>query len=264
MIKDNNLHERMGKLQGWWTVVNGMPLFMRLGDEPVPADRPHVVLVHGLSVSSRYMIPTARQFAPHYHVYAPDFPGFGNSPKPQHVLDIPELAAVLHAWLQAMGLRRVAMIGNSLGCQVIVDFALRYPEHLDRAVLIGPTMDRYARTVRQQFGRLLLDSVREPPSQPFVVGYDYLKTGLRRTLQTLRYGLADQIEAKLPRVNVPMIVQRGGRDPIVSQRWAEEVAGLLPQGQLVVFSTTAHTANYSAPLELLHLLRPFLDNAKTG
>jgi 2-hydroxy-6-oxonona-2,4-dienedioate hydrolase len=38
--------------------------------------------VHGLVVSSRYMVPLAEVLACWFDVYAPDLPGFGRSEKP--------------------------------------------------------------------------------------------------------------------------------------------------------------------------------------
>jgi pimeloyl-ACP methyl ester carboxylesterase len=195
-------------------------------------------------------------------VYAPDFPGFGKSEKPRHILEIPELADVLAAYMDAVGLERAVLVANSMGCQITADFALRYPDRLLRAVFIGPTMDRYARTRWRQFWRLMLDALREPISQPFVVFGDYLRTGARRTLRTAKLAIEDKIEQKLPHMRVPTLVVRGGRDPIVSQRWAEDVTNLLPNARLVVFPKDAHTVHYSAPAELVRLLRPFVDQAR--
>lgn len=249
---------RRGRLKSTWTTVDGYRIHARVSTNRVPPERIPIVLVHGLSVSSLYMLPIARALAPDYQVYAPDLPGFGRSVKPKHVLDIPELADVLAGYMQAAGIERAAMIANSLGCQTTVEFALRYPERIDRAVLIGPTMDAHARTMLQHGWRLLLDSTREPLSQVFVVGFDYLRTGLRRTLQTLRYGLADHIEDKLPRVQIPMLITRGANDPIASQQWIDELTRLTPHGRQVVFPGVAHTVNYSAPEDLARVTRFFL------
>lgn len=248
-----------GQLADRWTVVDGLRIYMRVGAEPVPAGRPTIVLVHGLSVSSRYMVPTAEHLAPLYPVYAPDFPGFGRSDNPPRVLDIPELANVLRKWMDTVGLDHPTLLANSLGCQVAVDFAMRYPQRVDRLILNAPTMDPRARTLRQQFARLALDSVREPLSQPFIVLGDYFRTGTRRTFCTLRYALADMIEAKLPRVRAETLIVRGAHDPIVPQAWAEESARLLPRGRLVVVPGAAHTVNYSSPAELVRIVRSFLN-----
>ena len=243
-------------------MVDGWRLHARVSVEPVPADAPAVVLVHGLGVASTYMVPTAVRLAPKYRVYAPDLPGFGHSDKPPEALDIPELADALVAWMDAAGLERAVVIGNSLGCQIIVDTAVRHPERVQRSVLQGPTIDRNARTLRQQVGRALLDVLREHPSQPLVQTRDYAKFGLRRSLQTFRFAVEDRIEEKLRLVRAPTLVVRGGRDPIVSQRWVEEVTRLLPEGQLVVIPGAPHTLNYSTPRKFVRVLRPFLDGAE--
>jgi 2-hydroxy-6-oxonona-2,4-dienedioate hydrolase len=253
--------ERIGRLESRWSVVTGRRLHVRVSVEPVPADALAVVLVHGLGVASTYMVPTAVRLAREYRVYAPDLPGFGHSDKPPRALDIPELADALIAWMDTAGLDRVALVGNSLGCQIIVNAAIRYQARVDRLVLQGPTMDRHARTLRQQLGRGLLDVLREHPSQPLVQTRDYAKFGLRRSLRTFRFAVRDRIEDKLPLVQAPALVVRGERDPIVSQRWAEEVTQLLPSGRLVVIPGAPHTLNYSTPRAFVRVLRPFLDGA---
>ncbi|MDQ3793271.1 MAG: alpha/beta hydrolase [Actinomycetota bacterium] len=203
-----------------------------------------MVLVHGLIVSGRYMVPTAELPAAHYRVFVPDLPSFGKSEKPPRTLDVAGLSDSLAAWMGEGGLDRAALVGNPFGCQIIVELAVRHPERVERAVLQGPTTDPRARTVLRQMGRLLLDGVREPPSLLPIELFDYLDAGLRRSVRTLRYMLEDRIEEKLPRVRVPILVVRGSRDPIVPQRWAEEAASLLPMGRLAVIPGAAHTANY--------------------
>ncbi len=246
-----------GELRSTWTTIGGVRMHARVSTGPVPPGPP-VVLVHGLGVSSRYMIPTARLLAPAFRVYAPDLPGSGRSGKPWRVLDIDALADALAGWLRATGLRDAILIGNSLGCQTIAALVLRYPGLTARAVFIGPTMDPQARTTRQEFWRLLVDSYREAPSQPFLTLLDYWLTGPYRTWRTLQYGLHDPLEAKLPRIRIPTLVVRGAHDPIVPQDWAAAVARLLPCGRLVVIPGGAHTVNYSTPQRLVRVLRPFL------
>src|SRR5215207_5694144 len=218
-----------------------------------------VVLVHGLVVSGRYMVPTAERLAPHRPVYVPDLPGFGKSDSPPHSLDIAGLSDSLAAWMRVVGLERAVLVGNSFGCQIVADFAVRYPDLVERVVLQGPTVDPRGRTAFRLTARWLLDSIREAPSMGPIMVRDYLDAGLRRAVQTFRYMLADRIEEKLPHVRVPALVVRGSRDPIVPQRWAEEAARLLPEGWLVVMPGVAHTANYDAPSEFSRVVLAFLD-----
>ncbi len=78
----------------------------RLGD---PRGRAAVVLVHGLVVSARYMIPATKRLALRQRVYAPDLPGFGKSGKPAHVPGVPGLSDALDCWMMKLGLERTKL-----------------------------------------------------------------------------------------------------------------------------------------------------------
>ena len=70
--------------------------------------------------------------------------------------------------------------------------------------------------------------------------------------------MEDRIEDRLPFIAAPTLVVRGGNDPLVPQRWAEEVVRRLPRGELRVLAGLGHTINYTAPKEFMTALRPFL------
>jgi len=233
-------------------------LHARVSTEPASAGHPALIFVHGLNVSSLTMLPTARLLARSYPVYAPDLPGCGESQKPAHALTVPELADALVAWMQAIGLERAVLIGNSMGCQVAVDCAARHPERVERLVLIGPTVDPQGRPLIRLLGRWLLDGHREPLALRLTLLRDYLGLRPLPAIQTLRSMMADHIEEKLPAARVPTLIVRGGRDPIAPQRWAEEATRLLPDGRLVVIPGAPHTTQFSAPLECARVMRPFL------
>ena len=217
-----------------------------------------MVLVHGMVVSSRYMVPTAERLAPLCNVYAVDLPGYGKSAKPAKVLSLAELADALAGWMQAAGLERAHLVGNSFGCQIIAEFAVRHPARVERLVLQGPTVDPDARSLWRQFLRLAHNSSREPKSLGFISLADYWAAGLRRAWATMHMAIADRIEEKLPRIRAPTLVVRGTRDPLVPHAWAARVAQLLPRGSLREIPGAPHTINYSAPDAFVAAIAPFL------
>jgi pimeloyl-ACP methyl ester carboxylesterase len=225
---------------------------------PPVAEALPLVMVHGLGVSGRYMVPAAQRLAPRHQVFAPDLPGFGRSDKPCQDLTISELADVLTAWMPAVGIERANFLGNSLGCQVIVDLALRHPQRIHRAILIGPTVDVQGRTMLRQLGRGCRDLWHEPWSLFPILAHDYLVTGTKRMFATFRAALADPIETKFPRMLVPTLIVRGSYDTIVPQRWAEQIARLLPNGKLVVIPGATHAAHFAAPAALALIVNDFL------
>ena len=231
-------------------------MYARAAYAPPPARR--IILVHGLGISSRYMLPTLVRLARQYCVFAPDLPGFGRSQKPRHALNIGQMADSLAGWMNQNGLEHATLLGNSLGCQVIVDLAVRYPRSVDRLILSSPTIDARARSSLRQIARVIADSPREKFSLDLLALSDYLEVGIPRVLATLRYAVEDRIEEKLPAVDVPTLVVAGQRDPIVPVSWAARVASLLPRGRLVVLPGCAHGMNYSCPDLLVREVERFL------
>lgn len=240
-----------------WTAVNGLRMHARIAIG-TPPGLP-IVLVHGLVVSSRYMIPLAQLLAEQAPVYVPDLPGFGKSDHPAAPLDIGGLADALAGWMRAVGIARAVLIGNSMGCQVIAELGRREPALVARAVLIGPTIDRRGRSALEQARRLIAVAPYENPSLVGVQLRDIWSAGLRETLATARYAIEDRIEAKLPELSMPVLVVSGSRDRIAPPRWAAELANRLPRGQLRILEGGGHALNYSAPDQLLSIVAPFLN-----
>ncbi|MFT0167677.1 alpha/beta fold hydrolase [Paraburkholderia mimosarum] len=230
---------------------------------PAPARLP-VVLVHGLVISSRYMEPLAHSLARDFDVFAPDLPGFGESPlaSAREVLSITRLADALRLWLNACGFERAMFVGNSFGCQVLADFAVRYPHAVDRLVLQAPTPDPAARSLPRQAWRDWLNGRRERPRTPAAPGrIDYAKAGLWRAIATMRMLVRDPIDERLKRVAAPALVVAGTRDPVVPLAWAAEAARRLPHGALMTIEGGTHTLNYAAPHAFAFAITPFLKAA---
>jgi 2-hydroxy-6-oxonona-2,4-dienedioate hydrolase len=260
-IRRRSTQEPKGRLRGFWTRVEGRRIFARASQGPA-ADGPPVVLVHGYGMSSSYMAPIAKRLAAEHTVYAPDLPGHGRSDSPGRPLSIPGLAESLRAWMDAAGISRAAFLGNSMGCQVIAELAVRHPERIDRLILIGPTVDPAARTLGRELPRLLEDGAAERLSLILLVARAYSRD-LRRLHEEMDAVLADRIEEKLPRIAAPSLVVRGERDAVAPQAWAEEVASLLGAEAVRVIPGKGHAPNYSAPDELMRILRPFLRGSGT-
>ena len=240
--------------------MRGLRLHSRESSRTAVVGQPWpVVLISGLIVSSRNMAPTARLLArAGFRVMALDLPGFGKSDRPPRMFEIPVLADLLGEWLHGAGIDRADFVANSFGCQVLADFASRYPERIRRVVLTGPAMDAAARNYWQPVLRLFADVFCEPVIVPTAL-YDLFEIGLRDALQTYVLALRDRIEDKLPQVQAPALVVRGANDPIAPQAWTQRVADLLPgKVALHVVPGAGHALNYSSPRKLAELIIPFL------
>jgi 2-hydroxy-6-oxonona-2,4-dienedioate hydrolase len=224
-----------------------------------------VVLVHGL-VSGRYMLPLARSLAGRFSVFAPELPGYGRSQKPHAPLGIGDLAAALAGCLDALGLERPAFVANSMGCQVVTDLAVRLPGRVGPLTLVGPTVDPKQRLARRQLLGAVRDSAREPLSLIALAARDDTLMGVRALLATARSALADRIEQRLPLIEQPTLIVRGGTDGFVSTEWGEQVAALLPRSRLVVVPHEPHAVHYTRPDLVARVVRELLleESEQTG
>jgi len=205
------------------------------------------------------MLPTLARLAPAFNVWAPELPGFGKSDNPEHALDIRELADTLADWIRVFDIPSAVFVGNSMGCQVIVDLVARYPSLIDAAVLGGRRVDTNSHTMVQQVWRGMRDLVHEPWSLWRILARDYLRTGTLRMYRTFRFALQDDVLSKCPSVTVPTLIIRGGRDTISPSRWIEQLAGVIPNSCAAEIPEGTHASNYSSPDELARLVRGFVN-----
>ncbi|MDP9415734.1 MAG: alpha/beta hydrolase [Pseudomonadota bacterium] len=230
-----------------------------------PGTAPPIVLVHGLGLSSRSMTPLGRRLAAlGYQVVAPDMPGFGRSPRPAGSAwpagpNVREQADQLLAWMDARGIDRAILIGNSVGVQVCVEVAVRFPQRVAQLILVGPTPDPRYRSMLKQYPLVLQNQLYEVPSLNDVFMLEYASAGPARMMQQGVRTVGDPIEERLPMVEMPALVVRGEHDKTMTQDWAERFAAMMPNGRLVVVDRAAHNVQYSAPHVLARLVQKFLE-----
>ena len=227
-----------------------------LRSEADGADRAPIVCVPGLGASAETMLPTAQLLAGRVHIL--DLPGDGRSETPRQYLDLGDYATVCSGWLRAVAAPRAIWLGHSFGTQVLVRLASDEPTLVDRLVLISPTVDPNARSLLNQFAKLVLDGLHEPPGLLRILIRDYLHTGFRRLRAIGQTALSDPVEEKLPLINSPTLVIRADRDPLVPDAWARRIVSLLPDGELVVIRDAPHAVQYTAGLEVAAAVEQFL------
>ncbi|MFN0071304.1 MAG: alpha/beta fold hydrolase [Chloroflexota bacterium] len=248
---------RAERLLNQFIQVDGLSIHARVAFPPVSHGTP-VVLVHGLVVSSRYMMPTAELLAGDTRVYAPDLPGYGLSEKPPGMCSAPALAGALDRWMSALGLEPALVVANSFGCQIAAHLAATYPSRVQELVLLGPMVDPRTRNLLKLVARGLANVPLEPPSLGWIILRDLLAMGIPRALALVWAMLTDRIEETLPRVLAPTLVVRGERDPMVSGEWVEELVQRLPRGRSAVIADAGHALNYNAPGRVACLIQSLI------
>jgi esterase len=121
--------------------IDGLKLhYLEYGD----AASPPIVCIHGLTRSAHDFDALAPHLARRYRVLALDVRGRGESAwGPPARYNIATYADDLGAILDQLGLRRVSLIGTSMGGRISILYAGRNPERVERVVLndIGPALN---------------------------------------------------------------------------------------------------------------------------
>jgi len=99
---------------------------------------PPVILLHGLGATNASFLPTFWELSRDHRVIAPDLPGHGESGKPIRAYHAGFYARWCAEFMDALGLRRAALIGNSMGGRIAIEVGFRYPEKVDRIIGLAP------------------------------------------------------------------------------------------------------------------------------
>jgi pimeloyl-ACP methyl ester carboxylesterase len=112
--------------------VDGTDVFYREGgDRAAPA----LLLLHGFPSSSAQYQSLMERLEDRFHVIAPDYPGFGQSPPLQRTTTFDRLADAIDGFTHAIGLERFSLYMFDFGSPVGLRVATRHPERVQALVL---------------------------------------------------------------------------------------------------------------------------------
>ena len=217
------------------------------------ADRPAVVLVHGLTLNSLaayYFSVAGKLAAAGYHVVMYDQRGHGRSERPHTGYQLEEFTADLLALLDTLGISQpFFLVGDCFGGAVALDFALQHPHRLVGAVLIEsvlPTRD-WARELSELLVRHA-EAVRDPQASDRIErehGRDAARAARRYRPLLLDTTLIEDMAASRTReegewkaLDVPVLALYGG-DSVVA-RTAPALERVLPLCRTVTIPGHGH------------------------
>lgn len=103
--------------------------------------RETIVCLHGLGGTKASFLPTVAALADSYRVVALDLPGFGESDKPIGApYDAPWFARSVFAAMDALGIERAHIAGNSMGGRVAIEAGLTDHERTRALLLLSPAL----------------------------------------------------------------------------------------------------------------------------
>lgn len=184
--------------------------------------RPYV-LVHGIGMGRSVYLDFVERLPG--RIIALDLPGFGEAPEPSRTLTMARHADLIAAFLRSIGVTDAVVIGHSMGSQIGAELAARHPDLIDGLVLAAPTVNSASRSVREQARYLLRDLIGERPIVLWRGGREYLRGG-PHLIRKIRATVVHEPEKAYARVQCPVLVLRGERDPLAPVSWCREIVEL--------------------------------------
>jgi pimeloyl-ACP methyl ester carboxylesterase len=263
--------------------ANDCEMYYAIDDytDPWVTDTETVWLQHGVGRSSRFWYHWVPALARYYRVLRRDMRGHGQSadPGPNHKWSIDELITDMHAFMDAVGLRQVHYVGESIGGILGVAFAARWPERLKSLTICnspttirrsgekalsgqhGDVQSALTTAGSRGWGRLLIEqkiiSGKNPAHIEWVVN-EWAKTpthvlqGITRTLDN-----ADTAPL-LPRVTVPTLILAPARSPITPLTDQIAMRTSIPNARIAVIEGPGHEIYVDEPEECISALLKFL------
>ena len=241
-----------------------------------------VVILHGLLGLSDNWVTFGRQMALDFEVFIPDLRNHGQSPH-DPVFNFQVLVEDLHELIADRGLKKVNLIGHSLGGKTAMLFALRYPDLLDKLVIVDIALRKYSTDLEHQMlidamlkvdfssahsrsdvDRQLEKNVHSLKLRQFLLKNIYWKDketlGWRVNLPVLKETLPLVLEG-IPRDKIflnPVLLVRGGLSDYVTDADLPEMVKQFPRTSVKTLANASHWVHADAPGEFYSLVHAFL------
>jgi esterase len=255
---------------------------MNLAFEVVGEGHPLVIL-HGLLGSADNWRSMSRRLGAHYKVFAIDLRNHGRSPH-SDIFDYDVMTADLREFMEQQALRRIMLLGHSMGGKVAMQFAIDYSEQVDRLVIVDITPKPYELSQRYLLKALRSLDLTRYKSFADVdaalaanVSGDSLRQFLLKNLARdengrLRwkvhleaiYRNYDKLARGLAPVRTfdkPTLFIRGGRSNYIEDDDAALIRQMFPQAEISTLAEAGHWVHVDAPEEFFQTVLNFLTRA---
>jgi non-heme chloroperoxidase len=216
--------------------------------------------------------------SPSYHAFAPDQRGHGDSDKPQCCYTADDYADDINAFMEAVGIEKATLVGDSSGGLIAQRVALDYPHRVSRLVLIGSPTTLVNNEAVMKAGEDMLAGLEDPISPEFVREFvlgtihdplpdEFQELAVSQSHKVPAHVWRDYWEgvvlavddtARLHEIGAPTLILWGEQDSLLPREEQEWRARAIPNATLQVYPETGHLTHWVRPEWVARDLQAFL------
>ena len=254
---------------------------------------PAIVLIHGITSSSRTWRSVMDRLAEHHTVVAPDLLGHGRSGKPRGDYSLGAYASGVRDLLAVLGIPTATVVGHSLGGGIAMQFAYQFPDRVERLVLVdsgglgeevnlilraatlpgaefvlpflfGPVPRRAGRLTGSVLGRLGIHAnanVRGLAEGLESLGDASARRAFVHTARSVIDPFGQRVDARdrlYLSEGVPTMLVWGDKDPIIPVSHGRQAHELMPHSRFEVFPGAGHFPFNDDPERFVDVLADFI------
>lgn len=241
----------------WLEILNEDIYYIEAGDGPP------MVFLHGMSSCGEAWWQQFDHFSKDYHVYAYDSVNHGHSSNSPRDEDEPDRTDELEAFLEAMGIDKPILAGNSMGGATILRWAARHPGDATALIISGmgvaePGQARNREitpldneTLFLPIGESLTQKLREERPRMYerylrirstATRLEYMRNPRKRNPKTIEE--TQNLHVTVPKITSPMLVIIGAIDPLVPN--AKRLHGMVGHSEYVEIGGAPHNVYWEA------------------
>jgi Predicted hydrolases or acyltransferases (alpha/beta hydrolase superfamily) len=256
------------------TVFGAKIRYLEAGD----ASKPTVILLHGLGSQAEAWQFSIGALAQNYRVIAPDQVGFGKSDKPFLKYRVGTYVDFLDKFMSELKIERAHLIGNSMGGWVAALTAIRYPNRVEKIVLVDAAgimpaslneADIYQlnnstrEEVRANMKRIFANPIfqnNEALVDQFMI--QRIATGDGYTINSLIESIKrreDFLNERLGEIKKPTLIIWGKQDGLLPVADAYTFNKGIQGSELQIFENCGHVPQFEKPQEFNTAVLKFLE-----
>ena len=257
-----------------YQTVNGIQLYYETYGS---ADKPTLLLVHGLGSSSRDWELQIPYFEADYHVLAVDVRGHGQSEKPKEAYTLSQFALDIVVHLDALKLDKVHLVGISMGGMIAFQMAVDFPERLHSVTIVNATASLVPKTLGEKVQiwmrfwivhllgmkkmgevlakRLFVYPQQEELRQMFIERW--AENDPKAYLNAMRALVGWNVEDSIAKIATPTLLLASDEDytPLALK---EDIVARMPNAELIVVDDARHALPIEHPEKFNDMLGAFL------